>query len=137
MRYNGKAHVRWDDIDAFGHINNAKYLTYIQEARFDFTWLSRVRAGVKPYLVDMVVGRAEVDYILPIYDAGFDASVDIWVSRIGNASFDMRYEIKSEKGLHAKARTVQVVVDMETKRSRPLNEEEREFLTQYLELDSE
>ena len=137
MRYIGKAHVRWDDIDAFGHINNAKYLTYIQEARFDFTWLSRVRAELKPYLVDMVVGRAEVDYVTPIYDAGFDAVVEIWVSRIGNSSFDMRYEIKSDKGLHAKARTVQVAIDMETKKSRPLTDEEREFLTQYLELDAE
>ena len=137
MRYNGKAHVRWDDIDAFGHINNAKYLTYIQEARFDFTWLSRVRAGVKPYLVDMVVGRAEVDYLTPIYEAGFDVGVDIWVSRIGNSSLDMRYEITSDKGVHAKARTVQVAIDMDTKKSRPLAEEEREFLMQYLELDSE
>lgn len=133
MRYNGKAHVRWDDIDAFGHINNAKYLTYIQEARFDFTWLSRIRAGQKSYLTDMVVARAEVDYIEPIYEAGFDAQVDIWVSRIGNSSFDLSYEIKSDKGLHARAKTVQVAVDMVTKKSRPLTDEEREFLTQYSE----
>jgi len=133
MRYQGKAHVRWDDIDAFGHINNAKYLTYIQEARFEFTWLSRIREGKQAYLVDMVVARAEVDYIEPIYDAGFDAQVDIWVSRIGNSSFDLLYEIKSEKGLHAKAKTVQVAVDMETKKSRPLTEEERAFLLEYSE----
>ena len=133
MRYNGKAHVRWDDIDAFGHINNAKYLTYIQEARFDFTWLSRIRAGQKSYLTDMVVARAEVDYIEPIYEAGFDAQVDIWVSRIGNSSFDLSYEIKSDKGLHACAKTVQVAVDMVTKKSRPLTDEEKEFLTQYSE----
>jgi len=133
MRYQGKAHVRWDDIDAFGHINNAKYLTYIQEARFEFTWLSRIREGKQAYLVDMVVARAEVDYIEPIYDAGFDAQVDIWVSRIGNSSFDLLYEIKSEKGLHAKAKTVQVAVDMETKKARPLTEEERAFLLEYSE----
>ena len=133
MRYNGKAHVRWDDIDAFGHINNAKYLTYIQEARFDFTWLSRIRAGEKSYLTDMVVGRAEVDYLLPIYEAGFDVQVDIWVSRIGNSSFDLSYEIKSDKGLHARAKTVQVAVDMETKKSRPLTDEEKVFLNQYSE----
>jgi acyl-CoA thioester hydrolase len=85
----------------------------------------------------MVVGRAEVDYLTPIYEAGFDVGVDIWVSRIGNSSFDMRYEITSDKGVHAKARTVQVAIDMDTKKSRPLTEEEREFLMQYLELDSE
>ena len=133
MRYQGKAHVRWDDIDAFGHINNAKYLTYIQEARFDFTWLSRVRAGKSAYLLDMVVARAEVDYIEPIYEAGFDAQVDIWVSRIGNSSFDLSYEIRSDKGLHARAKTVQVAVDMESKKSRPLTEDEKTFLSEFSE----
>ena len=66
MRYTAKVHVRWDDLDAFGHINNAKYLTYAQEARSDFTWFSRQKAGKKPLLADMVVARAEVDYIEPI-----------------------------------------------------------------------
>ena len=38
MRHEAKVHVRWDDLDAFGHVNNASYLTFIQEARADFTW---------------------------------------------------------------------------------------------------
>ena len=36
MRFNHKAFVRWDDLDAFGHVNNAKYLVYAQEARFEW-----------------------------------------------------------------------------------------------------
>ena len=36
MKYTHKAFVRWDDLDAFGHVNNAKYLTYAQEARFEW-----------------------------------------------------------------------------------------------------
>ena len=40
MKYTHKAFVRWDDLDAFGHVNNAKYLTYAQEARFDWGWYS-------------------------------------------------------------------------------------------------
>ncbi|MGA1416582.1 MAG: acyl-CoA thioesterase, partial [Candidatus Nanopelagicaceae bacterium] len=36
---------RWGDIDGFGHVNNAAYLTYIQEARVDFTWYARKRRG--------------------------------------------------------------------------------------------
>ena len=41
MRHLTKAHVRWDDLDGFGHVNNASYLTYIQEARANFTWYLR------------------------------------------------------------------------------------------------
>ena len=133
MRHLTKAHVRWDDLDGFGHVNNASYLTYIQEARADFTWYSRKAAGLQPVLTDMVVGRAEVDFIEPIYEGGFDLDVAIWVAKIGNSSFDLVYELSSPLGLHARGRTVQVAVSMETKKSRPLRQEERDFLTGYLE----
>ena len=133
MRHLTKAHVRWDDLDGFGHVNNASYLTYIQEARANFTWYSRKKAGLEPVFSDMVVGRAEVDFIVPIYEGGFDLDVAIWVAKIGNSSFDLVYELSSPLGLHARGRTVQVAVSMETKKSRPLSAEEREFLTGYLE----
>jgi acyl-CoA thioester hydrolase len=120
--YTGKQFVRWDDIDAFGHVNNAKYLTYIQEARF--LWSP---------IIEMVVARAEVDFIDPIYEGGRFYDVNLWVEAIGNSSFTMGYEVVGDNGLvHAKVRTVQVAVSMETKKSRPLTDAEREFLNKYL-----
>jgi acyl-CoA thioester hydrolase len=133
MRHTAKVHVRWDDLDAFGHINNAKYLTYVQEARADFTWFARQAAGKTPLLFDMVVARAEVDYIEPIYDGGMDIDCQIWITRIGNASFEMEYEIIHKGEIRARVKTTQVAVSVETKRSRPLTDEEREFLAEYLE----
>ena len=133
MRYTAKVHVRWDDLDAFGHINNAKYLTYVQEARSDFTWFSRQKAGKKPLLADMVVARAEVDYIEPIYEGGMDVECQIWITRIGNSSFEIEYEIIHKGVIRSRVKTTQVAVSVETKRSRPLSDEEREFLTEYLE----
>jgi acyl-CoA thioester hydrolase len=133
VRHLTKAHVRWDDLDGFGHVNNASYLTYIQEARANFTWYSRKEQSLEPVFSDMVVGRAEVDFIVPIYEGGFDLDVAIWVAKIGNSSFDLVYELSSPLGLHARGRTVQVAVSMETKKSRPLSPEERDFLTGYLE----
>jgi acyl-CoA thioester hydrolase len=133
MRHKCKAHVRWNDLDAFGHVNNANYLTYVQESRADFTWWSRKRAGDTPLLMDMVVARAEVDFLEPIYEGGFDLDVEIWVTKIGNASFDLAYQMSSNGNIHANAKTVQVAVSMETKKSRPLNDIEREYLGRYLE----
>jgi acyl-CoA thioester hydrolase len=133
MRHLTKTHVRWDDLDGFGHVNNATYLTYMQESRSNFTWYSRKEAGLEPVLSEMVVARAEVDFIEPIYDGGFDLDVAIWVSRIGNSSFEMVYEMSSSHGLHARGRSVQVAVNMDTKKSRPLSDEERDFLSKYLE----
>jgi acyl-CoA thioester hydrolase len=133
MRHKCKAHVRWNDLDAFGHVNNANYLTYVQESRADFTWWSRKRAGESPLLMDMVVARAEVDFLDPIYEGGFDLDVEIWVTKIGTASFDLAYQMSSKGTIFANAKTVQVAVSMETKKSRPLSDIEREYLGRYLE----
>ena len=133
MRHTAKVHVRWDDLDAFGHINNAVYLTYVQEARADFTWFSRQSVGKSPLLADMVVARAEVDYIEPIYDGGMEVDCQIWITRIGNSSFEMEYEIIHKGVIRARIKTTQVAVSVETKRSRPLSDEERAFLSEYLE----
>jgi acyl-CoA thioester hydrolase len=122
MIYTNQQFVRWDDIDAFGHVNNAKYLTYIQEARF--LWSP---------LLEMVVAKAEVDYLVPIYVGGRFYDITLWVEQIGNSSFTLGYEVIGDNGVvHAKVKTVQVVVSMETKKSRPLTDSERELLKQYL-----
>ena len=133
MRHTAKVHVRWDDLDAFGHINNAAYLVFVQEARADFTWFTREKAGKQPLLADMVVARAEVDYIAPIYQGGVNAHVELWVHRIGTSSFGLAYEIHVDGEVVAKARTVQVAVDMATKSSRPLSDGEKTFLQEYFE----
>lgn len=124
MRYQSKQYVRWDDLDAFGHVNNAVYLTYAQEARF--AW-----SGI----LEMVVARAEVDFIAPIYDGDTFLDIELWVSAIGNSSFTMTYEIKMKGEVVARVRTVQVTVDMSTKKSSPMSDEQRAFLTKYLETE--
>ena len=133
MKYHNQQFVRWDDIDAFGHVNNAKYLTYIQEARFQWSWYQYAAKNEKPTLVEMVVAKAEVDYLVPIYEGGRFYDITLWVEQIGNSSFTLGYEVIGDNGVvHAKVKTVQVAVSMETKKSRPLTEPEREFLKQYL-----
>jgi acyl-CoA thioester hydrolase len=133
MRHHSMQTVRWGDLDAFGHLNNAAYLVIVQEARADWTWYSREPLGLPPVFADMVVARAEVDYLVPIYEGSFDVDVAIWVSRIGNSSFDLIYEISSPQGLHARAKTVQVAVNMETKKARRIYDDEKEWLKTYLE----
>jgi len=124
MRYQSKQYVRWDDLDAFGHVNNAVYLTYAQEARF--AWSD---------ILEMVVARAEVDFIAPIYDGDTFLDIELWVSAIGNSSFTMTYELKMKGEVVARVKTVQVTVDMSTKKSSPISDEQRAFLTKYLETE--
>ena len=122
MRFTNKQYVRWGDLDAFGHVNNSTYLIFAQEARY--AWSK---------MIEMVVARAEVDFIAPIYTGDIYIDVEIWVNKIGTSSFGVTYEMKYENELLAVVRTVQVTVSMDTKKSRPLNDAEREFLNKYLE----
>ena len=124
MRSQNKQYVRWGDLDAFGHVNNATYLVYAQEARY--AWSK---------MLEMVVARAEVDFVAPIYTGDFYLDIEIWVNKIGNSSFGLTYEMKNGDELVARVKTVQVTVSMDTKKSRPINDAEREFLTLYLETE--
>ncbi len=114
--------MRWGDLDAFGHVNNATYLVYAQEARF--AWSK---------MIEMVVARAEVDFLAPIYEGDIYLDIEIWVNKIGTSSFGVTYEMKNGSELVAVVKSVQVTVSMETKKSRPLNDAERDFLNKYLE----
>jgi acyl-CoA thioester hydrolase len=122
MRFQNKQYVRWGDLDAFGHVNNATYLIYAQEARF--AWSK---------MLEMVVARAEVDFIAPIYTGDIYIDVEIWVNKVGHSSFGVTYEMKNGDELLARVKTVQVTVSMDTKKSRPINDAERDFLNKYLE----
>jgi acyl-CoA thioester hydrolase len=133
MIYTDKQFVRWDDIDAFGHVNNAKYLTYIQEARFQWSYFQYAAKNDKPTLVEMVVARNEIDYLVPIYEGGRFFDVNLWVESIGTSSFVLGYEVVGDNGtVPAKFKSVQVAVSMDTKKPRPITDVEREFLNSYL-----
>lgn len=133
MKYHHRAFVRWDDLDAMGHVNNAKYLTFAQEARFEWSFVQPSQANNRPGILEMVVAHADVDFLAPIFEGGIYVDVELWVESIGNSSFTMIYEIKIKEKLCARVKTVQVAVDESVAKSRPLNDEERSFLQQYLE----
>ena len=63
MKYINKQFVRWDDLDAFGHVNNARYLTFAQEARFLWSTEEFSSAMRESSLIEMVVARDENDHI--------------------------------------------------------------------------
>jgi acyl-CoA thioester hydrolase len=133
MKFLSKQFVRWDDLDAMGHVNNAKYLTYAQEARF--LWATEEFSGAmrETSLIEMVVARAEIDFVEPIYEGGRFVDVEITIGKIGNSSFNMLFTIGDQGKVFAKVMTVQVAVSTQTMKSRPLTDKEREFLTKYLE----
>ena len=132
MKYTSKVYVRWADLDAFGNVNNAVYLTYAELARVDWGGKEFAPKQGSSVLVEMTVAHSEVDYLLPITKFGVDYDVNLWVESIGNTSFTMAYEVTRDGVVFAKMKTVQVMIDLAKMKSRPISETERAFLTQYL-----
>lgn len=119
--------VRFRDVDAFGHVNNAVYVTYLEQARVDY--LETV-LGVGIDELDSVLASLEIDYRRPVTDAD-SVEVAIEVPELGRSSIPMEYEIRTDDDLVAVAESVQVAYDFETRSSKPLPEEWREAIATY------
>jgi acyl-CoA thioester hydrolase len=128
--------IRFADVDAFGHVNNAKYLTYFEEARI------RYFNDVVDWAYDwgkegVILARAEIDFIMPVH---FLDEITIWTrcSRIGNKSFDLHYRMinlkEGKEILMSDCVTVMVAFDYNTKQSVPVPAEWREAIRKYEEL---
>lgn len=102
--------VRWRDLDAFNHVNNANFLTYLEEARirwFEQSGEEWVNDTVAPVLV-----KVEMNYRRPIpYPASL--TVALHAERVGTSSITVGHAIASEDGsvLHADGHVVVVWVD--------------------------
>ncbi len=116
--------VRFADIDVMGHVNNAVFLTYLEEARFAFLrHLDLVEAVDEP---GIILARAEIDFRAPA--AGDEVSVGVRASRLGTKSFDLEYEVRADERTLAEARTVQVAYDYDQRRTIALPARWRERL---------
>lgn len=118
--------VRFRDLDPMGHVNNAVFLTYIEQARF--TYLSEVGAATGLEEMNIIVARVEIDFKAPV-GAGQDVEVAVHASRFGTKSFDLDYVLRVDGELVAEARTVQVAYDYGRREPVALPDEWREKMT--------
>ena len=98
--------VRFRDLDALNHLNNAVYLTYLEIARIEY-WKALRFEPVRP---SMLLARVEIDYVKPVL---FDDQVEVAVrvSEFGTKSFVMPFEIQANGTVAAKGSSVLVWFD--------------------------
>jgi acyl-CoA thioester hydrolase len=146
--------LRWSDMDAYGHINNVQFLRLLEDARV-FTFGSQGAPGGGSLLATgLIVGRQEIEYLEPLVFRAQSVAIDLWVTAIGGADFDLGYEIRdpdpgdpvavhtsggtpngagesvpqeepSVGKVYARAETMQVVYDLATASPRRLTPDER------------
>ena len=124
--------MRWSDMDAYGHVNNVVYLTYLEEARVDMLFTLGAELGAKALSAGVLVAHHEIDYRRPLvyHPRGVDSV--LWPGSIKGASFEIRYEVPDDETVVAQAASVLVPFDLTTQRPRRISPEERAFLSRYL-----
>jgi len=112
-------HVRPDDIDGLGHVNNLVYLRWVQEVAAAH-WAVVARAEDRGAIVWVVV-RHEIDYVKPAFE-GDELLARTWVETWHGATSDRRTEVRraSDGEVLARARTLWCALDAASRRPRRL-----------------
>jgi acyl-CoA thioester hydrolase len=109
--------VRFRDYDAMGHVNNAVYSTYLEEARIE------VLGG----LAEFILARVEIDFRAELR-AGEEVEIGTRCSRIGTKSFELEHQIRADGRVVADATSVLVGYDYELGASIPVSTDLRRRL---------
>ncbi len=119
--------VRFRDLDAFGHVNNAVYLSYFEMARIAYWRHVTGRTSLRD--LDMIVARAEIDYRSPLL-FGEAIEVGVGCTALGRSSFVLELDVH-ERGsgrLVAECRKTLVYYDLAKGQKRELTDEVRKML---------
>ncbi|SEN67955.1 acyl-CoA thioesterase [Cryobacterium sp. TMT1-3] len=148
MKLHVPIRLRWSDLDAYGHVNNAEMLRLLEEARILAFWVTEDDGaiGASTAVLDgrpgaatlTLIARQEIEYLAPVPYLRQPLDVRLWLGKLGGASLDVCYEVYSPEGvvpelLYARANTTIVLVDAASERPRRINDTERAAWTPYLD----
>ncbi len=113
MKFSIELPVQFRDIDVMGHVNHATYLQYMETARVELARsLGEVTEGFRS---SFILASARCEFKKPITDER-RITVSVWVSRIGERSWDLDYSIRGPRRVeYAVGRTTQVAYDYKTR----------------------
>ncbi len=108
-------HVRFSDVDVYGHVNNVKYFEYLQEARI--RWFASLTREIDAPPSHFVVAQTDVDYRRPILFR--KQPYDLWsqLGRVGTTSLTLESEICDGDEVLARARVTTVFYDLDAGRA--------------------
>ncbi len=150
MRLHVPIRLRWSDLDAYAHVNNAEMLRILEEARIQAFWATDPADADSPSPTTAIldarpgastltlIAHQEMEYLLPIPYLRAPLDIELWVGRLGGASLQVCYEIYSPehvqpRQLYCRASTTVVMVDAANGRPTRIGDREREAWGPYVE----
>jgi acyl-CoA thioester hydrolase len=125
VRHEHQVQLRWSDPDMLGHVNHARALSLLEDARL------AIGGGLSGGSI--ILARLEVDYLRQLYyRVSEPLCVSSWVVRLGTKSITVRQELVQDDQVAIRADVVLVMFDFATDASRALTDEERAQWTAYL-----
>lgn len=131
--YSTEVAVRWSDMDVYGHVNNARVVTLLEEARTELLFGEGARQGAQSLTGGVIVVELAVRYRAPLFYSAQPVRVALWVSELRGASFTLEYAVSAtgDDGAAVTACTLLAPYDIEARQPRRLSPVEREFLAAY------
>jgi acyl-CoA thioester hydrolase len=133
FRHHTAIQVRWSDMDALGHVNNARFLTYCEQARIDYFIGLQLWTGDQNK-TGLIVAKVVLDYKLPLH-FGDDVHVFTRCTRLGNRSLETEQliaRLHDEKlEIAALATVIGVVYDYRHNQSTPIPDDWRTRILEY------
>ncbi len=128
--------VRYGDLDPQGHLNNAKYFTFIEQARISYWKHLELWDGGSFINIGIILAEERMTFKAPIL-WGQPIRVGVSVTRLGHKSLDIIYTIEDTKTnfQHASGSTVQVAYDYHTATTIPIPDEWRKIITGFEKLE--
>lgn len=127
-------------MDAYGHVNNVQYLRLLEDARVLAFHGHDGDDGGDLLSTGLIVARHEIDYLRPLHFRPTPVAIDLWISAIAGASFEMCYEVLDDQGefadepvIYARAESTMVAYDLETSRPRRISEADRRQFDSWLD----
>ena len=128
-RFDTEVPLRWVDVDSAGVVNNATYLSLVEQARFVyFSELGLLRDHEVPF----VLAEAKIEFVRP-GRMGMPVQVAAATTELGNSSFRMRYEVRSGEQVLAKVEAALVYVG-DGLTPQPIPDDFRSTVAQFEEL---
>ncbi|UTT61911.1 acyl-CoA thioesterase [Microcella humidisoli] len=129
--------LRWSDLDAYAHVNNARMFTLLEEARIAAFWGGGTNGAPTAVLstgpgadsITLIAGQ-QIEYRAQIPFHREPLDVELWIGKLGGASLQVCYEVYSPAGhdprtLYVRAATTIVLADRESGAPRRISDEER------------